>query len=340
VRTLQAEDEIAAAGLALGAAFAGHLGVTTTSGPGVALKSETTSLAVSLELPFLLVDIQRGGPSTGLPTKTEAADLNIAIFGRHAEAPVPVVAAYSPSHCFDAAIEAVRIALKYRTPVILLSDGYIANGAEPWRLPEVDSLPDISVNFAEAHNHTNADGTTEFWPYLRDPETLARPWAIPGTPGLAHRVGGLEKEDGRGDIDYTPENHEKMVHLRAAKVAGIANDIPLAEISGDEDADVCVLGWGSTWAAIHAAVEKTRRKGAKVAWIHLTHLNPLPRNLGELLKRFDRVIVPELNLGQLCRIVRAEYLVDAKAITKVQGLPFTAAELETAINDALQGAQS
>jgi 2-oxoglutarate ferredoxin oxidoreductase subunit alpha len=285
------------------------------------------------------VDIQRGGPSTGLPTKTEAADLNIALFGRHAEAPLPVVAAYSPSHCFEAAIEAARIALKYRTPVILLSDGYIANGTEPWRLPDIDTLPDISVPFAEAHNHTNPDGTTEFWPYLRDPQTLARPWAIPGTPGLAHRVGGLEKADGRGDIDYSPENHEKMVHLRAAKVAGIAADIPPVAVTGDADADVCVLAWGSTWAAVHAAVEKTRRAGAKVAWIHLVHLNPLPANLGDVLRRFKRVIVPELNMGQLCRVVRAEYLVDARPISKVQGLPFTAAELEAAIGDALQGAQ-
>jgi 2-oxoglutarate ferredoxin oxidoreductase subunit alpha len=335
VRTLQAEDEIAAAGLALGAAFAGHLGVTTTSGPGVSLKSETTSLAVSLELPFLLIDIQRGGPSTGLPTKTEAADLNIAMFGRHGEAPLPIVAAYSPSHCFFAAIEAARIALKYRTPVILLSDGYLANGAEPWMVPNVDALPDISVPFATEHNHVNPDGTTEFYPYLRDPDTLARPWAIPGTPGLTHRIGGLEKEDGTGNISYTPENHEKMVQLRAAKIAGIAKDIPPAAITGDADAELCVLGWGSTWAAIHAAVQKVRRDGQKVAWIHLTHLNPLPANLGELLTSFKRVIIPELNLGQLCRVIRAEFLVDAKPITKVQGLPFTAAELEDAIAAAL-----
>ncbi len=336
VRTVQAEDEIAAAGLALGAAFAGHIGVTTTSGPGVALKSETTSLAVSLELPFLLVDIQRGGPSTGLPTKTEAADLNIAMFGRHAEAPLPIVAAYSPSHCFFAAIEAIRIALKYRTPVILLSDGYIANGSEPWLLPDTETLPDLSVPFASEHNHTRSDGTTEYWPYLRDETTLARPWAIPGTPGLEHRVGGLEKEDGSGNIDYTPENHEKMVHVRAAKIAGIANDIPAAEVIGDAEADLCVLGWGSTWAAIHAAVERTRRGGDKVAWIHLTHLNPMPANLGPLLKGFKRVIVPELNMGQLCRIVRAEFLVDATSISKVQGLPFTTAELEVAIQAGLQ----
>ena len=339
VRTVQAEDEIAAAGMALGAAFAGHLGVTTTSGPGLALKSETLSLAVSLELPMLLIDIQRGGPSTGLPTKTEAADLNIAMYGRHAEAPLPIVAAYSPSHCFHAAIEAARIALKYRTPVILLSDGYIANGSEPWLLPDVDSLPDISVPFQEEFNHVAPDGTDEYWPYLRDPETLARPWAIPGTPGLMHRIGGLEKEDGSGDINYTPANHEKMVHLRAAKIAGIAADIPLAEVVGDADADVCILGWGSTWAAIDAAVQRTRRRGLKVAWVHLVHLSPLPSNLGELLRSFPKVLVPELNLGQLCRIVRAEFLIDAQAVSKVQGLPFTSIELEDAI-EALLGVGS
>jgi 2-oxoglutarate/2-oxoacid ferredoxin oxidoreductase subunit alpha len=334
VRTVQAEDEIAAASLAIGASFAGHLGITTTSGPGVALKSEATSLAVSLELPFLLIDIQRGGPSTGLPTKTEAADLNIAMYGRHGEAPLPIVASYSPSHCFFAAIEAVRIALKYRTPVILLSDGFLANGTEPWKLPDPSLLPDISVPFTTEFNHLAADGTPEFWPYLRDPETLARPWAIPGTPGLMHRVGGIEKEDGSGNINYSPENHETMVHLRAAKVAGIANDLPPLEIHGDADADVCILGWGSTWAAIDAAVQRTRRRGDKVAWVHLMHLNPLPRDLGDILKRFRRVIVPELNSGQLCRIVRAEYLVDAKSVSKVQGLPFTALEIEGAIQVA------
>ena len=335
VRTVQAEDEIAAAGMALGSAFAGHLGVTTTSGPGLALKSETVSLAVSLELPLLVVDIQRGGPSTGLPTKTEAADLNIAMFGRHGEAPLPIVAAYSPSNCFDAAIEAARIALKYRTPVILLSDGYLANGSEPWRLPDPDQLPDISVSFQTAKNHVADDGTEEYWPYARDPETLARPWAVPGTPGLMHRVGGIEKEDGTGNISYSPSNHTTMVHLRAAKVAGIAADIPPATVVGDPDADVVLLGWGSTWAAIDAAVQRTRRAGTKVAWIHLTHLNPLPPNLGELLHGFEKVLVPELNMGQLCRIVRADYLVDAQPVTKVQGLPFTSAELENAIQEAL-----
>lgn len=334
VRTVQAEDEIAAAALAVGASFAGHLGITTTSGPGVALKSEATSLAVSLELPFLLIDIQRGGPSTGLPTKTEAADLNIAMFGRHGEAPLPIVASYSPSHCFFAAIEAARIALKYRTPVILLSDGYLANGSEPWRLPDVSVLPDISVPFATEHNHVRDDGTTEFWPYLRDPDTLARPWAIPGTPGMMHRVGGIEKEDGSGNINYSPDNHEKMVHLRAEKVRRIADDLPPTEIHGDPDADVCLLGWGSTWAAIDAAVQRTRRRGQKVAWVHLVHLNPLPNDLGDVLARFRRVIVPELNMGQLCRIVRAEYLIDARSVSKVQGMPFTAREVEDAIERA------
>lgn len=334
VRTVQAEDEIAAAALAVGAAFAGHLGITTTSGPGVALKSEATSLAVSLEIPLLLIDIQRGGPSTGLPTKTEAADLNIAMFGRHGEAPLPIVASYSPSHCFFAAIEAARIALKYRTPVILLSDGYLANGSEPWKLPDVSTLPDISVPFATEHNHVRDDGTTEFWPYLRDPETLARPWAIPGTPGMMHRVGGIEKEDGSGNINYSPMNHEKMVHLRAEKVARIANDLPPTEIHGDADADVCILGWGSTWAAIDAAVQRHRRRGQKVGWVHLTHLNPLPKDLGPILKGFRKVIVPELNMGQLCRIVRAEFLVDATSVSKVQGMPFTALEIEDAIERA------
>jgi 2-oxoglutarate/2-oxoacid ferredoxin oxidoreductase subunit alpha len=336
VRTVQAEDEIAAIAIAIGAAFSGHLGITTTSGPGVALKSEATSLAVSLELPLIIIDIQRGGPSTGLPTKTEAADLNIALYGRHGEAPLPIVASYSPADCFFAAIEAARIALKYRTPVILLSDGYLANGSEPWNLPDVSTLPDISVPFTTEHNHTNDDGTTDFWPYLRDPETLARPWAIPGTPGLMHRVGGLEKEDGTGNINYTPENHEKMVHLRAAKIAGIANDIPLAQVSGDPDADVCVLGWGSTWAAIDAAVQRTRRRGLKVASIHITHLSPLPANLGTLLRGFRQVIVPELNLGQLCQLIRGQYLVDAKSVSKVQGLPFTALEIEAAISEAFE----
>lgn len=335
VRTFQAEDEIAAIGSALGAAFAGHLGVTTTSGPGVALKGETISLAVSLELPLLIIDIQRGGPSTGLPTKTEAADLLMALYGRHGEAPLPVVAAYNPPHCFDAAIEAARIALKYRTPVILLSDGYLANGAHPWKLPDLATLPDISVSFQTEKNHQRPDGEMEYWPYLRDPETLARPWAIPGTPGLMHRVGGIEKEDGTGNISYTPENHEKMVHLRADKIAGIANDIPLVDVVGDADAELLVLGWGSTWGSIKAAVSDVRASGKKVAWVHLTHLNPFAANLGEVLRRYPKIIVPEMNLGQLCKVVRSEFLVPAKSITKVQGMPFTAAELVAVIEKEL-----
>ncbi|HTN79151.1 MAG TPA: 2-oxoacid:acceptor oxidoreductase subunit alpha [Acidimicrobiales bacterium] len=334
IRTFQAEDEIAAAGSALGAAFAGHLGVTTTSGPGVALKSETISLGVSLELPLLVIDIQRGGPSTGLPTKTEAADLLMAMYGRHGEAPLPIVAAMSPSHCFFAAIEAARIALKYRTPVILLSDGYLANGAEPWLLPDVSTLPDISVRFADKPNHVRDDGTEVFWPYLRDPETLARPWAVPGTPGLMHRVGGIEKEDGSGDISYTPENHGRMVGLRAAKVAGIAKDIPPVEVRGDADAEVLVLGWGSTWGAIDAAAGRVRERGKKVAHAHLVHLNPFPANLGEVVKRYPKVVIPEMNTGHLWRMVRAAFLVDAIAVNKVQGVPFTAGELETAILEA------
>jgi 2-oxoglutarate/2-oxoacid ferredoxin oxidoreductase subunit alpha len=331
IRTVQAEDEIAAAGMALGAAFAGHLGVTTTSGPGVSLKSETISLAVSIELPMLIIDIQRGGPSTGLPTKTEAADLNLAMFGRHGEAPIPIVACYSPAQCFEAAIEATRIALKYRTPVILLSDGYLANGSEPWRIPDVESLPDIAVPFQTEHNGVDHEGNPIYLPYLRDPDTLARPWAIPGTAGLMHRVGGLEKADKTGNVDYTPENHALMGQLRAAKIERIADDYPELEIIGDADAEMCVLGWGSTWAAIHAAVQRQRRDGHKLAWIHLTHLNPLPKDLGDKLKRYPKLIVPELNRGQLCNIVRGKYLVDAKSVSKVAGVPFTTKELEVAI---------
>jgi 2-oxoglutarate ferredoxin oxidoreductase subunit alpha len=330
VRTLQAEDEIAAVGSALGAAYGGHIGLTTTSGPGVALKSETIGLAISLELPLVIIDIQRGGPSTGLPTKTEAADLILAMYGRHGETPLPIVAAYSPSQCFDAAIEAVRIALKYRTPVILLSDGYLANGTEPWRLPDVDSLPDISVEFATAPNHVAEDGTLSFWPYLRD-ENLARPWAVPGTPGLAHRIGGIEKEAGTGNISYDPANHEFMVRTRAARVAKIADDIPPAMVTGDDDPDLLVVGWGSTWGAISTAVQRARNDGKKVGHVHLTHLNPLPSNLGPILTAAPKVLVPEMNLGQLVRILRAEYLVDAQPMSKIMGQPFTAAEVHARI---------
>jgi len=334
VRTLQAEDEIAAVSVAIGASFTGHLGVTATSGPGVDLKSEGIGLAVSLELPLIIVDVQRGGPSTGLPTKTEQSDLLLAMFGRHGEAPVPIVAARSPSHCFDAAFEAVRIALKYRTPVILLSDGYLANGAEPWLLPDVDSLPDISVPFATETNHTNDAGVAEFWPYLRDPETLARPWAIPGTPGLQHRIGGLEKQDGTGNVNYDPENHEHMVRLRAKKVAGIANDIPPVEVDDPSgSASVLVLGWGSTYGTVQQAARQARDSGVEVACAHLVHMNPFPANLGDVVRRYDRVLVPEMNLGQLVRLIRGDFLVDAVSLTKIQGAPFRAAEIEQAIRE-------
>jgi 2-oxoglutarate ferredoxin oxidoreductase subunit alpha len=331
VKTLQAEDEISAAGIAIGAAFAGNLAVTGTSGPGVDLKSEAMGLAVSLELPLILVDVQRGGPSTGLPTKTEQADLLLAMYGRHGEAPLPIVAARSPADCFDAAFEAARIALKFRTPVILLTDGYLANGAEPWSLPNVDELPDISVPFTTEKNHGD-----EFWPYLRDPETLARPWAIPGTPGLMHRVGGIEKEDGTGNISYDTENHDKMTRLRAEKVARVANDIPEALVDHQEGADVLVCSWGGTWGAATAAVRRIRARGKAVAHVHLRHLNPLPRNLGDVLRSYDKVLVPELNMGQLSRMLRADYLVDVRSYNRVAGIPFRAAELEQTILEMLE----
>lgn len=330
VRTIQSEDEIAAIGAVVGAAFAGQLAVTATSGPGVDLKAETLGLAVSAELPLLIIDVQRGGPSTGLPTKTEQADLMLAMYGRHGEAPMPIVAAKSPSHCFDATIEAARIALKYRTPVFLLTDGFLANGAEPWRLPSVSDLPDISVPFAVSPNHEG-----EFWPFLRDPETLARPWAIPGTEGLEHRIGGIEKQDGSGNIDYDPSNHELMTQLRAAKVAGIAKDIPLVEVDDPSSASLLVLGWGSTWGVAQQAVRQARARGLSVAHAHLVHVNPFPTNLGEVLARYQHCLIPEMNTGQLARLVRAEFLVDAKTISKVQGLPFRASEIEEAIVETL-----
>jgi 2-oxoglutarate ferredoxin oxidoreductase subunit alpha len=338
VRTFQAEDEIAAVGAAIGAAFGGSLGVTSTSGPGIDLKSESIGMAVSLELPLVVVDVQRGGPSTGLPTKTEQSDLLHAMYGRHGECPVPIVAARTPSHCFEAAIEAVRIALVYRTPVLLLSDGYLANGAEPWRLPDIASLPDLRVEFATQPNHTDEDGRRVFWPYLRDERTLARPWAIPGTPGLEHRIGGLEKLDGSGEVSYDPENHEKMVHLRAAKVAGIAADIAPVEVDdpdGIGGAPLLVLGWGSTFGAIATAVGRVRERGLDVAHAHLVHLNPFPANLGEVLESYPSILVPEANLGQLVKLVRAEFLVDAKSLTKVQGVPFHAAQIEDAVLEML-----
>src|SRR6266536_226472 len=321
-RTFQAEDEIAAVGAALGAAFGGSLAVCTSSGPGIALKAETMGLAVALELPLLVVDIQRGGPSTGLPTKTEQSDLLQVMFGRNGEAPVPVVAAATPSDCFHAVIESARIALKYRTPVVLLTDGYLANGSEPWRIPILGELDDIPVEFATEPNH---DG--EFWPYLRDPETLARPWALPGTPGLEHRIGGLEKADGIGSISYDPENHDKMVHLRAAKVSGIAGDVPPLEVDDQEGARLLVLGWGSTYGPIGAAVRQVRARGGKVAQAHLRHLNPLPANTGDVLARYQRVLIPEMNLGQLRKLVRAEFLIDAVGYNPARGLPFKAEEL-------------
>ncbi len=329
ILTFQAEDEIAGVGAALGAAFSGSLAVTTTSGPGVALKTETLGLAVSVELPLLVVNIQRGGPSTGLPTKTEQSDLLQAMFGRNGEAPLPIVAASTPSDCFEAAIEAARIAIRYRTPVMLLSDGYLATGAEPWRLPDVDALPDLAAEVRFA-TEPNVDG--EYWPFQRDPETLARPWAVPGTPGLEHRIGGLEKADGKGNISYDPANHHRMTELRAAKVAGIARDIPpLAVDHGKGRPRVLVAGWGSTYGPIRAAVRRVRQRGMAVARVHFRHLNPLPANTGEVLRAYDRVLVPEMNLGQLRLMLRAAYLVDAQGYNRVAGLPFTTSELEEAI---------
>jgi 2-oxoglutarate ferredoxin oxidoreductase subunit alpha len=338
VRTLQAEDEIAGIGSAIGAAFGGALGVTTTSGPGLDLKSESLGLAVNLELPLVVVDIQRGGPSTGLPTKTEQSDLLHAMYGRHGESPVPIIAARTPADCFDAAIEAVRIAVTYRTPVILLSDGYLANGSEPWRVPDVADLPAIDVTFATEPNHTADDGSLEFWPYKRDPETGARPWAVPGTPGLEHRIGGLEKAHGSGNVSYDTGNHERMSHERADKIAGIAKGIPAVEVDdpdGVGGAEVLLLGWGSTYGAIAAGARRVRARGLAVAHVHLVHLNPFPANLGDVLRSYRTVLVPETNLGQLVRLVRAEFLVDAQGIAKMQGLPFHAAEIEAAVLQAL-----
>jgi 2-oxoglutarate/2-oxoacid ferredoxin oxidoreductase subunit alpha len=330
VRTFQAEDEIAAVGAALGAAFGGSLGVTTTSGPGVSLKSETVSLGVAVELPLIVIDVQRAGPSTGMPTKTEQADLMQAVHGRNGEAPVPVLAPSTPSDCFAIAIEAARIAVKYRTPVILLSDGYLANGSEPWRIPEVGSLPAIEAAFAEG-------GQEDFQPFRRDAETLARPWAIPGTPGLEHRIGGIEKADGSGNISYDPANHDLMVRLRQAKVDGIARDIPpLAVDDPSGEARVLVLGWGSTYGAIAAAVRRIRGDGGQVAQAHLRHLNPFPANTAEVLRSYDKVLVPEINLGQLALLLRGRYLVDVIGYNRVRGLPFKAEELADVIQDVIK----
>ncbi|EOY49587.1 2-oxoacid:acceptor oxidoreductase subunit alpha [Streptomyces lividans] len=333
VRTFQAEDEIAGIGAALGAAFGGALAVTTTSGPGVALKSETIGLAVSLELPLLVVDIQRGGPSTGLPTKTEQADLLQAMFGRNGEAPVAVLAPQTAADCFDAALEAARIALAYRTPVFLLSDGYLANGSEPWRIPEPDELPDLTVQFAQGPNHTLDDGSEVFWPYKRDPHTLARPWAVPGTPGLEHRIGGIEKQDGTGNISYDPANHDFMVRTRQAKIDGIT--VPDLAVDDPDGARTLVLGWGSTYGPITAAVRRIRKEGGRIAQAHLRHLNPFPANLGAVLERYDKVVVPEMNLGQLATLIRAKYLVDTQSYNQVNGMPFKAEQLATVLKEAI-----
>ncbi len=330
VRTFQAEDEIAGIGAALGAAFGGALAVTTSSGPGIALKGETIGLAVSLELPLIICDIQRGGPSTGLPTKTEQSDLLQAMYGRNGEAPVPIVAPQSPGDCFEAAVEAARIALTYRTPVFLLSDGYLANGSEPWQVPSVDTLPDLSVEFATEPNGENG----EYLPYLRDAETLARPWAVPGTPGLEHRVGGIEKADKTGNISYDPDNHDFMVRTRQNKVDGIARSLaPMQVDDPDGDARVLVLGWGSTYGPIGAACRQVRAAGLSVAQAHLRHLNPFPSDLGAILARYERVVIPEMNMGQLAQLIRSKYLIDAISVTQVRGLPFKADDLA----ETLQG---
>lgn len=344
VTTFQAEDEIAGVGAAIGASFAGHLGVTTTSGPGIALKSEAIGLAIMTELPLLVIDVQRGGPSTGLPTKTEQADLMQAMFGRNGEAPLPIVAPQSPGDCFDAALEAARIAVTYRTPVMLLSDGYLANGSEPWRIPEQDDLPAIDPAFATATNHEkpgkDGETTSEFWPYLRDEETLARPWAVPGTPGLEHRIGGLEKGEGHGNISYDPANHDFMVRTRQAKVDRIAESLPPLQVDDPGGkAKVLVVGWGSTYGPIGAGCRRVRKAGYDVAQVHLRHLNPFPKDLGEILARYDKVLVPEMNLGQLSTLLRAKYLVDARGYNVVRGLPLKAAELAEAIGSLVAEAE-
>jgi 2-oxoglutarate/2-oxoacid ferredoxin oxidoreductase subunit alpha len=332
ITTMQAEDEIAGVGAALGAAYGGSLGVTTTSGPGIALKSETIGLAVMSELPLLVIDVQRGGPSTGLPTKTEQADLLQAMFGRNGESPVPIVAPQSPGDCFDAALEATRIALTYRTPVLLLSDGAIANGSEPWLVPNADELPDLRVTFATEPNAL--DGSDEHWPYVRDTETLARQWAIPGTPGLQHRIGGLEKADGKGNISYDPDNHDRMTRIRQAKIDGIkVADLTVEDPTGD--ARLLVLGWGSTYGPIGAACRRVRGQGLRIAQAHLRHLNPFPANLGDVLRSYDRVVIPEMNLGQLALLIRGRFLVDAVSYNKVDGLPFKAEELQHVLTSHL-----
>jgi 2-oxoglutarate ferredoxin oxidoreductase subunit alpha len=337
VRTFQAEDEISAVGAALGASFGGSLSVTSTSGPGMLLKAETVGLAVSVELPLIVCDIQRAGPSTGMPTKTEQADLLASMFGRNGESPVPIVAAATPADCFSTAIEAARIAVKYRTPVILLSDGYLANGSEPWRIPDTASLPDLSATFSFAAAPAPGDADAgAFEPFRRDPVTLARPWAIPGTPGLEHRIGGIEKADVTGEISYDPDNHDRMVRLRQAKIDGIAAGIPPVEVDDpDGTARVLVLGWGSTFGSIGAAVRRVRATGQSVAQAHLRHLNPFPSNLADVLRHYDKVLVPEINLGQLALLLRGRFLVDVISYNQVRGLPFQAAELAGVIEDVI-----
>ncbi len=332
VKTFQAEDEIAAIGAAIGGAYAGSIALTGTSGPGLALKSEALNLALMAELPLVVVNVQRGGPSTGLPTKTEQADLLQAMFGRNGESPVPVLAPATPSECFTMAIEAVRIAVKYMTPVLYLSDGYLANGSEPWLIPELSQLPKIEVKYAERKDIQGE----KFLPYLRNSKTLARPWAIPGTAGLEHRIGGIEKEDVSGNVSYDPLNHQKMVNLRAAKVAGIAEDIPPVEVFGPESGDVLVVGWGGTYGAILSAVEHLQKQGEKVSSIHLRYLNPFPKNLESVLKKFKKVLIAELNLGQLALLLRSKYLVDAKTLCKVQGKPFKIQEIVEAVQNLLK----
>ncbi len=328
VTTFQAEDEIAAMTAAIGAAYAGALAITTTSGPGMALKMEAIGLAVMAELPVVICDIQRGGPSTGLPTKTEQADLLQALFGRNSEAPLPVIAPQTPGDCFWAALEASRIAIRYMVPVILLSDGYLANGAEPWRIPEAAELPEIPARF-----RTDPDG---FQPYLRDPETLARPWVKPGTPGLEHRIGGIEKQENTGNVNYEPQNHERMVRLRAAKVQAVAQDVPEVVPAGDPEGELLIVGWGSTYGAITAAVNAQRSRRRRIGHVHLRLLNPLPRNLGEVLLRYKNVLVAEMNMGQLLMVLRAKFLIDAVGLNKVQGKPFQQAEIEAKIEEMIQ----
>ncbi len=332
VRTFQAEDEIAGVGTTIGAAFAGNLAVTGSSGPGIALKSEAISLAFMLELPMIVINVQRGGPSTGLPTKPEQSDLLFSLYGRHGEAPLPVLAIPSPSAAFEMAIEAARVAIKYMTPVILLSDNYVANGSEPWLLPDVDSIPEIEVEFATKPN--GPDGS--FLPYMRNIDTFARPWAVPGTPGLEHRVGGLEKESISGNVSYDPANHQLMTDTRAWKVANIANDIPPLEVDGDEDAEILVLGWGSTFGSVRAAARRARNDGVKVATANLRYLHPMPRNVDEVLRSYDKILIPELNTGQLLKLIRAEFLIDAVGLNKVAGEPFKVTEISEKIMEMVK----